>query len=106
MMIPPQTSCSAPQAARPVPYLDAIGPTLLGNPPTAEDRAAGERIAAYIQSADGPPLSEEAGFSFYAGADVVTNPTQLLNLYQNGQLEMDNLIDPRELVLIAQVMYL
>ena len=44
------------------------------------------------KSAGGPPLSEEAGFSFYANADVVTNPTQLRNLYLNGMLEMDELL--------------
>ncbi len=91
-LIPPQTSCSAPQPARPVPYVDSVGPSLLGKPPTPDDAAAGRRIAAYLQSADGPPLSEEAGFSFSAGADVVTNPTQLLNLYNNGKLEMAELL--------------
>jgi hypothetical protein len=92
-IIPPQTSCSAPQPARPIPYVDAVGPTLLGNPPTAADADAGRRITSYIEAADGPPLSEEAGFSFYAGADVVTNPTQLRNLYLNNMLEMDPLLD-------------
>jgi 4-amino-4-deoxy-L-arabinose transferase-like glycosyltransferase len=89
--IPPQTSCSAPEAPRPVPYVDSVGHSLLGRPPTAADSAAGRRIAAYIQ-ADGPALSEEAGFSLYANADVVTNPTQLRNLYLNGRLEMDELL--------------
>ncbi len=91
-MAPPQTSCSAPRPARPVPYVDSVGATLLGKPPTRADAAAGKRIAAYVAAAAGPALSEEAGFSFYAGADVVTNPTQLLNLYNNGQLEMDELL--------------
>ncbi|MBN1314479.1 MAG: hypothetical protein JXA42_03390, partial [Anaerolineales bacterium] len=80
-MIPPQTSCSAAQPARLVRYVDSVGPTLLGKPPTAEDTNAGRRIAAYIQESSDPPLSEEAGFSFYANAEVVTNPTQLRNLY-------------------------
>ena len=92
IMVPPQTSCSAPQAPRPIPYVDTTGPTLLGKPPTAADTAAGKQIAAYIQRADRPPLSEEAGFSFHANADVVTNPTQLRNLYLNGMLEMDDLL--------------
>jgi 4-amino-4-deoxy-L-arabinose transferase-like glycosyltransferase len=91
-VVPPQTSCSAAQPARPIPYVDSVGPTLLGNPPTAADTAAGQRIAAYVRSAGAPPLSEEAGFSFYAGADVVTNPTQLRNLYLNGVLHMDPLL--------------
>ena len=92
-MIPPQTSCSAPEAARPVPYVDAIGPTLLGKPPTAEDTAAGRILAGYVENASGPVLSEEAGFSLYAGADVVTNPTQLLNLYNNQMLDYTELVD-------------
>lgn len=91
-MIPPQTSCSAPQAPRSVPYVDAVGPTLLGKPPTSEDTAAGRKLAAYIEQASGPVLSEEAGFSLHAGADVVTNPTQLLNLYNNQMLDYEQLI--------------
>jgi 4-amino-4-deoxy-L-arabinose transferase-like glycosyltransferase len=92
-MVPPQTSCSPPQPARPIPYVDAVGPTLLGNPPTAADIQAGRRIAAYIQASPTPALSEEAGFSFYAGADIVTNPTQLRNLYLNNMLEMGPLLE-------------
>ena len=92
IVVPPQTSCSAPQAPRPVPYVDTVGPALLGKPPTDDDTAAGDRIAAYISEADGPPLSEEAGFSFRANADVVTNPTQLRNLYLNKMLDMDELL--------------
>lgn len=91
--IPPQTSCSAPQEARPVAYVDAVGPTLLGRPPTSADAQAGRRIAAYVRDAGGPPLSEEAGFSFYADADVVTNPTQLLNLHRGGRLDVDELLE-------------
>jgi 4-amino-4-deoxy-L-arabinose transferase-like glycosyltransferase len=90
--VPPQTSCSAPEAPRPVPYVDSVGHSLLGRPPTADDSAAGEQIAGHIQRAVGPALSEEAGFSLYAGADVVTNPTQLRNLYLNGMLEMEELL--------------
>jgi hypothetical protein len=92
-MIPPQTSCSAVQPARLVSYVDSVGPTLLGKPPTATDTAAGQQIATYIQTTDKPPLSEEAGFSFYAGAKVVTNPTQLRNLYIIGLLEMEEILD-------------
>ena len=91
-MIAPQTSCSAPEPARLVPYLDAVGPTLLGTPPTKADAEAGRRITAYIEAADGPAFSEEAGFSLYAGAEVVTNPTQLRNLFINNMLEMDEML--------------
>jgi hypothetical protein len=92
IVIPPQTSCSAPESARAVPYVDAVGPTLLGRAPGKADIVAGERISAHIREANGPALSEEAGFAFRADADVVTNPTQLLNLYLNGMLEMDQML--------------
>ncbi len=90
--VPPQTSCSAPQAPRPIPYVDSAGPSLLGRPPTEADSVAGRQIAAYVRRADGPALSEEAGFSLHADADVVTNPTQLRNLYLNGMLAMEELL--------------
>lgn len=91
IIVPPQTSCSAPESPRPVPYVDSAGYSLLGRPPTAEDSAAGRRIAAAVQKS-GLALSEDAGFSIYAGADVVSNPTQLRNLYLNGMLEMGQLL--------------
>jgi hypothetical protein len=90
---PPQTSCSAPEPSRKVPYVDAVGPTLLGKAPGKADIAAGERITTYIRESNGPALSEEAGFSFRANADVVTNPTQLRNLYLNGMLNMDEMLE-------------
>jgi hypothetical protein len=92
ILTPPQTSCSAPEAAREVPYVDAVGPTLLGKAPSKADIVAGEQISSYIRDANGPALSEEAGFSFRADADVVTNPTQLRNLYLNGMLKMDQML--------------
>lgn len=91
-MIPPQTSCSAPQPARLVRYVDSVGPTLLGDLPTADDAAAGRRIAAFIGPTK-PPFIEEAGFSFYAGAPVVTNPTQLRNLDIMGLLDTTEMLD-------------
>jgi hypothetical protein len=65
-------------------YIDTTGYTQLGRPPTEADIEAGKRIAAYVAEGDAPALSEEAGFSLYADKPVVTNPTQLLNLYNNG----------------------
>jgi hypothetical protein len=38
-------------------------------------------------------MSEEAGFSLHAGKDVVTNPTQLKNLYENGLFDPTNLVN-------------
>ncbi len=91
--IAPQTSCSAPRPPEPIPYLDAAGFTLLGRPPTAADTAAGQAIAAWIRQGETAAFSEEAGFNLYVGRDVVTNPTQLLNLYQAGRLDLTNMLD-------------
>ncbi len=77
----------------PVAYHDAMGYTQLGHLLTPDDRAAGERIMAYVRAAEGPILSEEAMFSLLADKPVVTNPTQLLNLYNNGLLDTSEIVD-------------
>jgi hypothetical protein len=102
--VPPQTSCSAPRPAERVPYVDSVGPTLLGRPPNAQDTAAGRQIAAMIAASGKAAFSEEAGFNLYAGQDVVTNPTQLLNLYQANAVdltEMLNMLDEQQFDLIV-----
>ena len=38
-------------------------------------------------------MSEDAGFAIAAGRDVVTNPTQLRNLYLAGQFKGEQLIE-------------
>ena len=90
--IAPQTSCSAPRSAQAVPYVDSAGVGLLGRPPTAADTRAGQQIAAHIVSGDTAAFSEEAGFNLYAGRDVVTNPTQLLNLYLNNRVDLTDML--------------
>ena len=90
--IAPQTSCSAPRAEKQIPYVDAAGVGLLGRPPNAADVAAGKEIVAHILDGDSAAFSEEAGFNLYAGRDVVTNPTQLLNLYQNNQVDLTEML--------------
>ncbi|MFW5940396.1 MAG: ArnT family glycosyltransferase [Chloroflexota bacterium] len=90
--IAPQTSCSAPRPPEPIPYVDAAGVGLLGRPPTAQDTAAGMAIVTHILEGETAAFSEEAGFNLYAGRDVVTNPTQLLNLYQNGQADLTEMV--------------
>jgi len=74
-------------------YHDAMGYTQLGHLLTPEDYAAGEEILNYVRTADGPPLSEEATFSLLAGKPVVTNPTQLLNLYNNDLLDTTEIVE-------------
>ncbi len=73
-------------------YYDSGGYTQLGHRLTEADYRAGERILAYVRSSDGPPFSEEAAFSLLAGRPVVTNPTQLLNLYKNGPLDTSEIV--------------
>ena len=46
VLIAPQTSCSLPREPEAIPYVDAVGATLLGRPPTAADTLAGQPIAA------------------------------------------------------------
>ena len=74
-------------------YHDAMGYTQLGHLLTADDYAAGEEILDYVRTADGPILSEEAMFSLLAGEPVVTNPTQLLNLYNNDLLDTTEIVE-------------
>ncbi|HEC35515.1 MAG TPA: hypothetical protein ENI39_03150 [Anaerolineae bacterium] len=73
-------------------YYDSGGYTQLGHLPTADDYRAGERILAYVRAVDGPPFSEEAAFSLLTGRPVVSNPTQLLNLYKNGLLDTSEVV--------------
>ncbi|MDE2777008.1 MAG: hypothetical protein OXI77_13835 [Chloroflexota bacterium] len=59
----------------------------------ADDRAAGDEITRLIVAADGPVLSEEAGFALAAGRDVVGNPAQLRNLHLAGRFDGSQLIE-------------
>lgn len=68
------------------------GYATIGHIPTQADIDAGKRIAALVAEGERPALSEEAGFSLYAGKDVISNPTQLKNLYENDQYDPANLI--------------
>ena len=90
--VAPQTSCSASRPPQPIPYVDAAGVGLLGRPPDAADTAAGKAIAGHILAGHTAAFSEEAGFNIYAGRDVVTNPTQLLNLYNNDQADLTQMV--------------
>jgi 4-amino-4-deoxy-L-arabinose transferase-like glycosyltransferase len=90
--IAPQTSCSAPREPEMIPYVDSAGVSLLGRPPTAADTAAGIQIANFIAEGQTAAFSEEAGFNFYIGRDIVTNPTQLLNLYNNNQVDLTEML--------------
>ena len=74
------------------PYFDAVGYTQVGHLPTEADTAAGDQIVQMIRSSSKPALTEEALLALRAGQPVVTNPTQLLNLWNN------HAFDPTELI--------
>jgi hypothetical protein len=92
VMIAPQTSCSAPRDPEPIPYIDSAGVSLLGRLPTTADTAAGIEITEHILAGETAAFSEDAGFNFRAGRDIVTNPTQLLNLYNNNQVDLTEML--------------
>jgi hypothetical protein len=92
VMIAPQTSCSAPRDPEPIPYVDSAGVSLLGRPPTKADTAAGIAITELIARGGSPAFAEDAGFNFYLGRDIVTNPTQFLNLYKNGAVDLTEML--------------
>jgi hypothetical protein len=92
VMIRPQTSCSEGRDPVPIPYVDSAGVTLLGRPPNEQDTAAGIEIANFILEGETAAFSEEAGFNFYAGRDIITNPTQLLNLYNNNEVDLTEML--------------
>jgi hypothetical protein len=73
------------------PYYDSVGYTQVGHFMLPRDYEGGARIMAYVRSTDLPVFSEEAAFTMLAGKPVITNPTQLLNLYNNGLLNTSEL---------------
>ncbi len=68
------------------PYYDVVGYSQVGHLMLPRDYDGAERIMSYVRATDLPVLSEEAAFTMLAGKPVITNPTQLLNLYNNGML--------------------
>jgi hypothetical protein len=69
------------------------GYATIGHIPTQTDVDNGWRIVDILRASDRAVMSEEAGFSLRAGKDVVTNPTQLKNLYENGLFDPTNLVN-------------
>ncbi len=92
VMIAPQTSCSAPRDPEPIPYVDAAGVSLLGRPPNKVDTEAGIAITELIARGETAAFAEDAGFNFYLGRDIVTNPTQFLNLYKNNAVDLTEML--------------
>jgi hypothetical protein len=76
----------------------------IGHFTTQADIDAGWRIVERVRAAPGDVLSEEAAFTLLAGKPVITNPTQLLNLANNGMFDSSALvgmIERREFGLIV-----
>lgn len=71
---------------------DVVGYANIGHFVTQDDIAAGYEIVARIRATDAPVLSEEAGFSLVAGREVISNPTQLRNLWLAGEWRGDELL--------------
>jgi hypothetical protein len=65
----------------------------IGHFTTQADIEAGWRIVEMVKATDKPVITEDAAFSILAEKDVVTNPTQLLNLANNGQFDGSALMD-------------
>lgn len=59
----------------------------IGHLTTQADIDAGNQIVALVKAQTGQVLSEEAAFNLLADKDIITNPTQLLNLFNNGAFE-------------------
>lgn len=84
---------NAPSSYPPYPYFDSIGYTQLGHFVLPEDNTNGWALVHAIQQLEGPVWSEEAMLTLWAGKDVVTNPTQLLNLSKAGMLDTRTMIE-------------
>lgn len=83
---------NAPSSYPPYPYYDSAGFTQLGHLLDPADAANGWAMVEMIRNVEGPVWSEEAMLTLLAGKDVVTNPTQLLNLSKNDMLDTSRMI--------------
>jgi hypothetical protein len=85
-----------PQPGHRYPLYDAAnwtpGYATIGHLPSQQDHDRGWMIVERIRASENPVLSEEAGFSIQAEREVISNPTQLLNLYDNDLLDTTNII--------------
>lgn len=90
--IAPQTGCSEPRPLERVYYVDSAGVSLLGVPPTQADTEAGRAISALVAASGTSSFSEDAGFNFYTGQEVLTNPPYILNLYENNLIDLTEML--------------
>jgi 4-amino-4-deoxy-L-arabinose transferase-like glycosyltransferase len=83
---------AAPSSYPPYPYYDSVGYTQLGHLLDKQDTANGWLLVEELRKHPGPVWSEEAMLTLHAGKDVVTNPTQLLNLSKNNALDTRDML--------------
>lgn len=65
----------------------------IGHLTTQADIDAGWQLVEMIREAEKPVITEDAAFNILAGREVVTNPTQLRNLYLNGLYDGSELVE-------------
>ena len=70
-----------------------VGYAVTGHLPSAEDYANGWQIVEHINSTGGLLLSEDAGFNFRSGRQVIGNGVQLKNLWENGLYDPAGLVE-------------
>lgn len=69
-----------------------VGYAVTGHLPTPQDYENGWQIIEEINNTDGLLMSEDAGFSFRSGREVITNGVQLKNLWELGKYNPDELL--------------
>lgn len=91
--VPPNSLNGFYDSARTADGQYARGYANIGHFVTSADIEAGWYIVDRIREQDKPVLSEEAGFVLAAGREVITNPTQLLNLEKKGMYDGSELVE-------------
>ena len=70
-----------------------VGYAITGHFPSPEDYENGWKIIEEVNRTDGLLMSEDAGFSFQSGREVITNGVQLKNLWENDKYDPSELIE-------------
>lgn len=70
-----------------------VGYAITGHFPSPEDYENGWKIIEEVNKTDGLLMSEDAGFSFQSGREVITNGVQLKNLWENDEHDPAELIE-------------
>jgi hypothetical protein len=101
---------NAPRWAEPKTFYDSAGRLVggyadIGHFTTQADIDAGWQIVAMIREAEKPVITEDASFNLLAGEEVITNPTQLRNLWLNGLYSGDELVSMVEQQAFAFIVF-